>query len=225
MLAGGTGSRMGRPKQFLDLLGEPAILYTLRAFEEAPGIARIYTVGAEERVETLALEAGIGKYVGCAEPGETRAGSTMSGLGLMQREPDESVVLIQDGSRCLVTPELVERVIQAVSDSGAEGVIPALPVSDTVKTVHDGVVRETLDRSNLWAVQTPQAFRLGPLREVYRASGGLLDRVTDDASLVEMNGGEVRVVEGERTNIKLTSPEDLIFARAILEARLAGAGR
>lgn len=226
VLAGGTGSRMGRPKQFLELLGEPALLHTLRAFEQAAGIARIYTVGDVERVETLALEAGIGKYAGCTEPGEARSGSTLNGLGLMRREPDDAVVLIHDGSRCLVTEGLIERVVAASSSgSQAEGVIPALPVSDTVKAVRDGVVRETLDRSNLQTVQTPQAFRLGPLRRAHSVSRDALARATDDASLVEAAGGQVCVVEGERTNIKLTSPEDLIFARAILESRLAETGR
>lgn len=224
VLAGGTGSRMGRPKQFIELLGEPALLYTLRAFEEAGGIARIYAVGDAARIEALAAEGGISRYVGCAAPGDARPGSTMNGLGLMD-EPDDTVVLVHDGSRCLVTTGLIERVIEAASDPAVEGVIPALPVSDTVKEVRDGVVRETLDRSYLQTVQTPQAFRLGPLREVYRASGDMLARVTDDASLVEMHGGRVRVVEGERTNIKLTSPEDLIFARAIMQTRLAETGR
>lgn len=223
VLAGGTGSRMGRPKQFIELLGEPALLHTLRAFEEAEGISRIYAVGEAGRVETMALEAGIGKYAGCAAPGESRSGSTMSGLGMIG-EPDDAVVLIHDGSRCLVTPELIERVVQAASSS-AEGVIPALPVSETVKVVRAGTVRETLDRTNLQAVQTPQAFRLGPLRKVYGASRESLAAATDDASLVEALGGEVRVVEGERTNIKLTSPEDLVFARAILQSRLAEAER
>lgn len=222
VLAGGTGSRMGRPKQFIDLLGEPALFYTLRVFEEAAGIARIYVVGEAARVEPLVEEAGISRYAGCAEPGENRPGSVINGLGLMH-EPEDTVVLVHDGSRCLVTQGLIERVVAAASDPVADGVIPALPVSDTVKEVRDGVVRDTLDRSCLQSVQTPQAFRLGPLREAYLEAGQALERVTDDASLVEMREGEVRVVEGERTNIKLTSPEDLIFARAILQSRFAGA--
>ena len=199
---------MGRPKQFIELLGKPALLHTLRAFEETAGIARIYVVGDNERVEALASEGGIGKYVGCAAPGEARPGSTMSGLGLLgtMDEPDDTVVLVHDGSRCLVTSELVESILAAALEPGVEGVIPALQVSDTVKEVRDGVVRETLDRSYLHTVQTPQAFRLGPLREIYHDSGDLFAHVTDDASLVEMRGGEVCVVEGERTNIKLTSP-------------------
>lgn len=223
VLAGGTGSRMGRPKQFLDLRGEPALLHTLRSFEEADGISKIYVVGEASQVEALADEADISRYAGCAAPGESRPHSTMSGLALME-EPEETIVLVHDGSRCLVTSRLIERVVAAFSEE-VEGVIPVLPISDTVKEVREGVVRETLDRSCLQAVQTPQAFRLGVLREAYEASEERLGSVTDDASLVEMRGGRVLVTEGERTNIKLTSPEDLIFARAILESRIAGAGR
>lgn len=223
VLAGGIGSRMGSPKQFLDLRGEPALLHTLRSFEEADGISKIYVVGEALQVEALADEADISRYAGCAAPGESRPNSTMSGLALME-EPEETIVLVHDGSRCLVTSRLIERVVAAFSEE-VEGVIPVLPISDTVKEVREGVVRETLDRSCLQAVQTPQAFRLGALREAYEASEERLGSVTDDASLVEMRGGRVLVTEGERTNIKLTSPEDLIFARAILESRIAGAGR
>lgn len=224
VLAGGTGSRMGRPKQFLELLGEPALLHALRAFEEAEGVDRIYVVGDAERVDSLVREGGISRYVGCSASGETRPESTISGLGMM-REPDETIVLVHDGSRCLVSTELIQRVVKAVPDDESGGVIPAMPVSDTVKEVRNGVVRRTLDRAGLWAVQTPQAFRLGTLRRAHEAPSETLARVTDDAALVEALGGEVRVVEGERTNIKLTSPEDLIFARAILETRLAEAER
>ena len=222
VLAGGTGSRMGRPKQFIDLLGVPALLHALGAFEEAPGVARIYAVGDHARIETLVEEAGISKYAGCAPPGESRSLSTRSGLTLLEEDP-ETVVLVHDGSRSLVTPDLVGRVVAAASGgSGVYGVVPALPVSDTVKVVADGIVLETLDRAKLYAVQTPQAFRLGVLRAIYAGPEERLRAATDDASLVERAGGRVLVVAGEKTNIKLTSPEDLILAEAILGAR-AGA--
>ncbi|HET7481109.1 MAG TPA: 2-C-methyl-D-erythritol 4-phosphate cytidylyltransferase [Rubrobacteraceae bacterium] len=217
MLAGGTGSRMGRPKQFIDLLGRPALYHTLRAFEEAPGIDRIYTVGDAARIGELAAMSGISKYSGCASPGESRSLSTRSGLGLCAEDP-ESVVLIHDGSRCLVTPELIQRVIEA-AHGDADGVIPTLPVSDTIKVAENGAVMETLDRSRLHATQTPQAFRLGLLRRIYAASEEFLLTATDDASLVERAGGCVAIVHGDKTNIKLTSPEDLILAEAILTSR------
>ncbi|HEX6708881.1 MAG TPA: 2-C-methyl-D-erythritol 4-phosphate cytidylyltransferase [Rubrobacter sp.] len=219
MLAGGTGRRMGRPKQFIELLGRPALHYTLRAFEEAPQVARIYTVGDRRRIEALVQEAGIGKYAACAEPGEARSLSTRNGLLLCEEDP-ETIVLVHDGSRCLVTPDLIKRVVEtADGDSEPDGVVPAVPVSDTIKVVRNGTVAETLERTNLRAVQTPQAFRLGLLRRLHSSPEEYLSSATDDASLVERDGGRVEVVAGEKTNIKLTSPEDLVFAEAILAAR------
>jgi 2-C-methyl-D-erythritol 4-phosphate cytidylyltransferase len=210
---------MGRPKQFIELLGRPALHYTLRAFEEAPGIARIYTVGERRRIEALVQEAGIGKYAACAEPGEARSLSTRNGLLLCEEDP-ETIVLVHDGSRCLVTPDLIKRVVEVMGGDGEpDGVVPAVPVSDTIKVVRDGVVAETPDRTNLRAVQTPQAFRLGVLRRLHDSPEEYLSIATDDASLVERDGGRVEIVAGEKTNIKLTSPEDLVFAEAILAAR------
>ncbi|MBA2441459.1 MAG: 2-C-methyl-D-erythritol 4-phosphate cytidylyltransferase [Rubrobacter sp.] len=208
---------MGRPKQFIEVGGAPALLHTLRAFEESPGVRRIYTVGDGPRIGELSLESGITKYAGCASTGASRPLSTRSGLSVMD-EPPETLVLIHDGSRCLVTPELVERVIEA-AEGETGGAILALPVSDTVKAVEDGYVSETLERSTLYAVQTPQAFRLGELREVYGAAGEALHGATDDASLFENAGRRVRVIRGEKTNIKLTDPSDLLFAEAILGSR------
>ncbi|MGF1472305.1 MAG: 2-C-methyl-D-erythritol 4-phosphate cytidylyltransferase [Rubrobacteraceae bacterium] len=217
VLAGGTGSRMGRPKQFIDLLGRPALHHTLRAFEDAPSISRIYTVGDGERIRQLVSESGIRKFGGCAEPGETRSLSTRSGLRLCG-EDEEAIVLIHDGSRCLVTPRLIERVVEAAREE-PDGVIPTVPVSDTIKVAENGSVKETLDRNRLHATQTPQAFRLGLLREIYAAPEERLRAATDDASLVESAGGRVGIVAGEKTNVKLTSPEDLVLAEAILLSR------
>ena len=220
VLAGGVGSRMGRPKQFIDLLGAPALLHALRAFEEASEVSRIYTVGDDSRAEELAAESGISKYTGCAPPGESRPLSTRNGLRLCRHEEEGTLVLVHDGARCLVTPGLIQRVVTAaLEDPAADGVVPALPVSDTVKVAEDATVLETLDRTKLHAVQTPQAFRLGLLRGIYAEPDECLRDATDDASLVEKAGGRVLIVDGEKTNIKLTSPEDLVFAEAILRAR------
>ena len=215
---------MGRPKQFIELLGMPALHYTLRAFQESPEVARIYAVGDRQRIENLAQSAGITKYAACAEPGEARSFSTRNGLLLLPEDP-EIVVLVHDGSRCLVTPDLIKRVVSAAHGSSEpDGVVPGVPVSDTIKVAREGAVTETLDRTNLWAIQTPQAFRLGPLRRLHDSSEELLRAATDDASLVEQDGGSVEVILGEKTNIKLTSPEDLVFAEAILAVR-EGAAR
>jgi 2-C-methyl-D-erythritol 4-phosphate cytidylyltransferase len=210
---------MGRPKQFIELLGVPALQYTLRAFEDSPEVARIYAVGDGHRVEDLARLAGISKYAACAEPGESRSLSTRNGLLLCEHEP-ETMVLVHDGSRCLVTPDLIGRVVEAAwAESKHDGVVPGIPVSDTIKVARGGTVKKTLDRTNLWAIQTPQAFRLGPLRRLHETTEERLRAATDDASLVERDGGRVEIVAGEKTNIKLTAPEDLVFAEAILAAR------
>jgi 2-C-methyl-D-erythritol 4-phosphate cytidylyltransferase len=210
---------MGRPKQFIELLGMPALHYTLRAFEESPEIAGIYAVGDGRKIAALARRAGITKYVACAEPGEARSLSTRSGLLLLPEDPD-TIVLVHDGSRCLVTPDLIGRVIRAAGGDGEpDGVVPGIPVSDTIKVARKGTIAETLDRANLWAIQTPQAFRLGLLRRLHDSSEELLRAATDDALLVEREGGRVEIVAGEKTNIKLTSPEDLVFAEAILALR------
>ncbi len=210
---------MGRPKQFLDLRGKPALYHTFRAFEDASSVDWIYAVGDASRVETLAKEAGISKYVRCGQPGEFRQLSTKSGLLLCPQDPD-TVVLVHDGSRPLVTPALVNRIAQAALGADApDGVVPATTVSDTIKVGRDGEAVKTLDRTELRAVQTPQAFRLGLLRRIHDAPDEYLGAATDDASLVERDGGRVILVEGEKTNIKLTSPEDLVLAEAILAAR------
>jgi 2-C-methyl-D-erythritol 4-phosphate cytidylyltransferase len=215
---------MGRPKQFIELLGMPALHYTLQAFEESPEIASIYTVGDRRKIEALARASGISKYTACAEPGEVRSFSTRNGLLLCEEDP-QTIVLVHDGSRCLVTPDLIKRVVRAADGaSEPDGVIPGIPVSDTIKIAREGTVAETLDRSNLWAVQTPQAFRLGLLRRLHDSPEEFLRAATDDASLVERDGGRIEVVAGEKTNIKLTSPEDLVFAEAILAVR-EGAAR
>jgi 2-C-methyl-D-erythritol 4-phosphate cytidylyltransferase len=207
---------MGRPKQFIELLGVPALLYTLRAFEEATEVARIYAVGDRLGIEELVREADITKYAACAEPGEFRSLSTRNGLLLCEEDP-ETIVLVHDGSRCLVTPDLIRRVVEAAAGAGA--VVPGIPVSDTIKVARGDTVSETLDRTDLRAIQTPQAFRLGLLRRLHEGPEERLRTATDDASLVERDGGRVEIVAGEKTNIKLTSPEDLLFAEAILAAR------
>ena len=211
---------MGRPKQFIELRGRPALQHTLLAFEDAPSVERIYAVGDGLRIESLVRHAGISKYAGCTIPGEVRQLSTKSGLLLCGEDDPETVVLVHDGSRCLVTPDLIERVVAAASgEDPPDGVVPATPVSDTIKVEKHGFAAKTLDRTELRAVQTPQAFRLGLLRRLHEATDDYLRAATDDASLVEQGGGRVLLIEGEKTNIKLTSPDDLMLAEAILAAR------
>ena len=187
---------MGRPKQFIELLGRPALYHTLRALEDSPAVDKVYVVGDRERIEKLAEEASISKYAGCAEPGEARSLSTRSGLLLCEDE-EEAIVLIHDGSRCLVTPELIGRVVEAAR-GGGDGVVPTLPVSDTIKVAENGSVSQTLDRTKLHAAQTPQAFRLGVLRRIYAAPEKVLRSATDDAVRLKGRASRNHSVKIER---------------------------
>jgi 2-C-methyl-D-erythritol 4-phosphate cytidylyltransferase len=142
--------------------------------------------------------------------GATRSDSVRAGLAAVPG--DVEVVVVHDAARPLASRHLFELVIAAVAD-GADGAVPALAVSDTVKRVRDDRVVETVSRDGLVAVQTPQGFRADALRAAHRV--GAID--TDDAALIEANGGTVVVVEGERRNLKLTVADDLELARALLD--------
>ena len=142
--------------------------------------------------------------------GATRSESVRNGLAEVPDDAD--VVVVHDAARPLATPALFSAVIEAVK-SGADAAVPVVPVTDTVKRVEGDRVVETLDRAELVSVQTPQAFRADILRKAH-ASGG---EATDDASLVEAIGGTVVVVPGERNNIKITTPDDLRIAEALLQ--------
>ena len=133
--------------------------------------------------------------------------------------PDEAeVIVVHDAARPLASPDLFAAVIAAVTDGGADGAVPGVPPSDTIKTVDEsGRVTGTLDRERLVAVQTPQAFRAGVLRRAH--DGAPVAGATDDAMLVESMGGTVHVVPGEPRNLKITDPDDLEAAERILAAR------
>lgn len=144
--------------------------------------------------------------------GATRSESVRAGLAAVP--PDAAIVVVHDGPRPVASRELFASVIDAVR-SGADGAIPGLPMTDTVKRVRDGVVVETLVRSELFAVQTPQAFEAAVLRRAHAE----LPEATDDASVVEAVGGRVVVVPGEPTNRKITEPADLAEVSRLLEER------
>jgi 2-C-methyl-D-erythritol 4-phosphate cytidylyltransferase len=148
--------------------------------------------------------------------GESRSESVSFALDVV---PDADIVVVQDAARPLVTRELVERCIAQVQD-GWDGAIAAAPVTDTIKETdgHGRVVR-TLDRSALWSIQTPQAFRAAVLRRALEAEPHVLAGATDDASLVEGAGGSVRVVDAPRENLKVTVPADLRLAEQLLSER------
>jgi 2-C-methyl-D-erythritol 4-phosphate cytidylyltransferase len=201
VVAAGGGTRFGAAKQFARLGGETVL-------DRSVTVARAACDGV---VVVLAADAAwdapasVERTVG----GETRSDSVRAGLARVPAGAD--IVVVHDAARPLASPGLYERVVRAVAD-GADGAVPALPLSDTVKRVDGGHVVETVPREGLVGVQTPQAFRADVLRAVHRAGG--VD--TDDAALVEASGGTVVIVDGERYNLKLTVAEDLALAEALL---------
>lgn len=224
--AGGTGKRMGSavPKQFL-MLGEgPLILHALLAFERAPSVAEvILVVPRDERARALSEVVeryGLKKVLKVVAGGATRQESVYHGL--KETEEDTEIVVVHDAVRPFVTEEMIERSIATARRDG--GAIVAVPMKDTPKQVGpDGKIQRTLDRSGLWLAQTPQTFRRAILLEAYRKAE--VDRLhaTDDAALVERLGHPVGIVAGNWENIKITTPEDLVIAEAILAARMSGA--
>jgi len=218
VVAGGDGARLGadRPKAFVGLGGRPLLAHSIDLFEDHPAVDRIVLVVPaewEEPATLLADELAAGKVAAAVPGGVTRALSVAAGLA--EVTADAEAILVHDAARPFASAELVDRVLAALD--AHEGAIPALPVTDTVKRVHDGVVAETLVRGELRAVQTPQAFRAAALRHAYAAPADAVRDATDCAALVEAAGFAVAAVPGEPGNVKITAPDDL--ARA--EARLA----
>lgn len=209
VVAGGSGSRFGdaAPKQFLDLGGLRLIDWALAAAGAACG-------GVVAVLPAAHLEATLAAGVVAVAGGATRSASVRAGLEAVPA--DASVIVVHDAARPLAGPALFEAVIAAVR-AGADGAVPGVPVADTIKRVDPsgGLVLETLDRPALRAVQTPQAFAATVLR---RAHAGQAE-ATDDAALVEAAGGRVVVVEGDPANLKITGPDDLVRAEALLTRR------
>ncbi len=208
MVAGGGGRRFGGPKQFEDLHGRRVLDWSLAAARAA--CDGVVAVVPSDRLsaESARLQPGAGAVVVVAG-GSTRSGSVRAGLAAV---PDDAeIVVVHDAARPLAGPDLFHRTVAAVR-AGADAAVPGVPVTDTVKRVEDGRVVETVDRSRLVAVQTPQAFRAEVVRRAHAGD----PEATDDAALVESAGGTVVVVEGDPRNFKLTSPDDLVVARALL---------
>ncbi len=208
LVAAGTGERLGeeRPKAFVGLGGLPLLAEPLRRLDGSSWIDAIVVAvpsGWEEPAILLAEELSAGKVVAAVPGGSSRAETVR--LALAEVPPDAVVVLVHDAARPLVTDAVIERVLAPLSD-GWDGVVPALPIADTVKTVEGARVTGTLERDGLVAVQTPQAFPLATLRSAY---DGDVAGATDCASLVEAGGGRVAWVEGDPRLLKVTTRADL----------------
>jgi 2-C-methyl-D-erythritol 4-phosphate cytidylyltransferase len=223
IVAGGTGDRLGRAggKQLAPVLGSPLLSWTLAAFDAVPDVDLIVLVCHPQRVDEFRREAVEPTVVHApvlfASGGDSRQASVANGLE--QLPGDVHTVLVHDGARPLVTPRLIAESLAAYRSGGADGVVVGHPSIDTLKIVEGDAVRETPDRSRYWAVQTPQIFGVAALRSAYEAASANQWQGTDDASLVERNGGRVTVFEGPRDNIKVTVAEDLLLVEAALKYR------
>jgi 2-C-methyl-D-erythritol 4-phosphate cytidylyltransferase len=219
LVAAGRGERLGedRPKAFVRLGELPLLAEPLRRLDESEWIDAVVVVAPpewEEPAILLAEELGASKVSACVAGGETRADSVRAGVAEVPE--DAAVVLVHDAARPLLPPDLVPRLLDALGE-GFDGAVPALPVTDTVKRVHDGVVVETMPREELVAVQTPQAFVAPVLRGALAAAGdGQRRASTDCASLVEAQSGRVKVVRGDERLMKVTTPADLERVSALL---------
>ena len=221
VVAAGDSRRMaGVDKIFVPLMGRPLISYSLEVLQGAPQVRAIVLVLADhnlERGRTLVEENGWHKVGDVCRGGERRQDSVRRGLG---RLPDSEWIIVHDGARPFIDLDLVARGLKEAGYTGAA--VAAVPVKDTIKSANAELqVTQTLPRDGLWAVQTPQVFRRQMLDEAHRH---IDEEVADDASMVERAGGKVRIFMGSYYNIKVTTPEDVPVAEAILTSRLWAGG-
>lgn len=215
VVAAGQGERLGfeQPKAFAPLGGRPLLAESVARLDACDLIDAIVVVAPtdwDEPAILLAEELGAGKVASCVTGGPTRSASVRNGVA--EVPSDASVIVVHDAARPLVSPQAVERVLTPLAE-GWDGAVPGLPVSDTLKRASDGAVLETVDRSGLYAVQTPQAFRAEPFR---RALAGKLEDASDCAAFVEAAGGRVRIVEGDPRLVKVTTRDDLARVEDLL---------
>lgn len=212
IVAAGEGKRFGSAKQFALLKGKPILDRTLETFEEHMKVTEIILVVREDWLRKKYLNR-YKKLAAVVRGGEKRQDSVMAGFNQLQ--PDQTdIVLVHDGVRPLVGKDLISRVIEAAEQKGAA--IPALSLEDTIKRVEEERVVKTLDRLTLFKVQTPQGFFYTTLARALRKAKEDSFYGTDEASLVERIGEKVYIVEGNTQNIKITSPEDIHIAEALL---------
>jgi len=243
LVAGGAGTRLGhdRPKAFVPLLGRPLLAWSLEVLASVAPLARIVVVlPAGEELPTDPADWGLapglwdgphGPRVTSVPGGVERSHSVRAGLRAAGGGAPQEPVLVHDGARPLVTAELIRDCLLGVA-AGADAAIAAAPMTDTVKASRapHGAPRDpddpvglprvdrTIDRSLLWAIQTPQVFRRDALTAALDQPDDVLAAATDDASIVEAAGGDVRLVPAPRTNLKVTVPEDLHLAGLLLAA-------
>ena len=215
IVAAGTASRMGGIDKVMALLdGEPMIVRTVRTFQNCDAIKEIVIVTREDLIVPITnFCRDFDKVRAVVCGGSSRQESV--GLGLNTLSKKVKLAAVQDGARPLITEAVIDRTVRAAHSYGAAA--PAIPVKDTIKVVKGGMVLATPDRASLQAVQTPQIFDVDLLRGALKYAEKTGAAVTDDCSTVELMGMNVKIVEGDERNIKVTTPMDLKIAEMLLE--------
>ncbi len=221
--AAGQGKRMnvGMNKLFIPLNQIPVIIHTLNVFDQDENCKGVILAVNENEVNLfieLIRKYHIKNVIKIVNGGKERQNSVYNGLKAV---PDEdAIVLIHDGARPFIKPSIIHELVKSASRN--KGAIVAVPMKDTIKAAKNNIVEKTVERSSLWSVQTPQAFRLSVILNAHERA--LVDQFlgTDDSSLVERLGKKVHIVMGDYENIKLTTPEDLIYGEAILAKKKKG---
>ncbi len=219
--AAGKGTRMaaGVPKMMVQVGQRPILAHTLQAFEAASGIDEVIVVVAESMLAFVAQEVvdghGLHKVARIIPGGASRQESVSAGLQTLGES--HHLVAIHDGARPLVTPEMIDSAVKLAGEHGA--VVVAVRPKDTIKRGQDHFIEATLDRKKLWQIQTPQVFRKDLILSAYQRATKEGWQGTDDAFLVETMGQKVWVVEGRYDNIKITTPEDLVYMEMVLRGR------
>jgi len=219
VVAAGTASRMQGIDKVLAPLGDvPVLVRTLNVFQRCTDVEEIVVVTREDllvEISDLCKVYKLDKVSKIVVGGAERMLSVRAGLREVRREAQ--LIAIHDGARPFLSDEVLTQVLRQASESGAAA--PAIPVNDTIKRAENGIVQETVDRSVLWAIQTPQVFQADLIRAAVEKAAQDNAQVTDDCSVVERLGMKVVLTEGDRQNIKVTTPFDMILGEAILKER------
>ena len=215
IVAAGSGSRFGSetPKQFLEINGKPLIAHAIARFEAAPSVDSIVVVLAAGRISEFDTS-GFSKVRNVVAGGASRAASVLNGINAI--DDGTEVVAVHDGARPLVSVHDIEATIAKAKETGA--VCLVAPVTDTIKSIRGGEIAATLDRDKLRRALTPQVFKIEVLKAAFEVAD--LTAATDECYLVEKLGHPIAIVEGSPHNIKITLPEDLVFAEALLNSKL-----
>ena len=216
VVAAGSSSRMGFDKVLAEVGGVPVIVRCLEAFQQAPGVTEVVVVTREDLVPDVARlcqDFGLSKVTKVIRGGENRTQSAR--MGTLEVSRKAPLIAIHDGARPFVTVQVIEDAIAQAAVNGAAA--PAVPVKDTVKAAHDGIVEQTLERGALYAVQTPQVFDGDLIRAALQKALDDGAPLTDDCAAVERLGMKVVLTAGDERNIKLTTPTDLLIGEALVE--------